>query len=165
MGRDMENLRIYRVSDKYIAFLRTRDSRVQFNKHHARPYIGVVLHVGEFKYFVPMESPKPGHEKMKPGVHILKMDKGRLGLLGFNNMIPVRDDVLISFNIDDEPNAEYASLLRKQVYFCNRNKTDILNKASRTYYDVVNEKNKFLKRISCDFKKLEKACKQFDANR
>ena len=161
----MENLKIYRVKDRYVAFLHSRDSRVQLNKRHLRPYVGVVLHVGEFKYFVPMESPKPAHEKIKPGIHILKMDKGRLGLLGFNNMIPVWDDVLISFNIDDEPSAHYAMLLKKQAYFCNRNKTDILNKASRTYYEVVNSENKFLKEICCDFKKLEKACKQFDPNR
>ena len=161
----MENLKIYRVNDKYIAFLRGRDHRVQLNKHHSRPYVGVVLHVGEFKYFVPMESPKPSHEKIKPGIHILKMDRGRLGLLGFNNMIPVRDDVLISFDINNEPSPDYAMLLKKQAYFCNRNKTDILNKASRTYYEVVNDKNKFLKDICCDFKKLERACKQFDPNR
>lgn len=161
----MENLKIYRVSDRYISFLHTRDSRVQFNKHTSRPYLGVVLRVGEFKYFVPMESPKPNHQNIKPGVHILKMDKGRLGLLGFNNMIPVRDDVLISFNINNEPDAAYAALLKKQASFCNRNKSDIYDKAARTYYEVVNDENTFLKRICCDFKKLEKACKQFDPNR
>ncbi len=62
----MNALRIYRVTDHYIAFLHSRDSRVQFNKQTSRPYVGVVLHVGEFKYFVPMESPKPHHKKIKP---------------------------------------------------------------------------------------------------
>lgn len=112
-----------------------------------------------------MESPKPNHQKIKSGVHILKMDKGRLGILGFNNMIPVKDDALISFDISNEPDSQYAELLRKQVSFCNRNKTEILNKAARTYYAVVNNENKFLVNICCDFKKLEKACKQFDINR
>lgn len=161
----MNALRIYRVTDHYIAFLHSRDSRVQFNKQTSRPYVGVVLHVGEFKYFVPMESPKPHHKKIKPGTHILKMDDGRVGLLGFNNMIPVRDDVLITFDIAEEPDADYSALLQKQAYFCNRNKSEIFGKAARTYYDVVNGKNKFLASISCDFKKLEKACKQFDSNR
>ena len=161
----MESLRIYRVSDKYISFLHSRDYRVQYNKCASRPYIGVVLRVGEFKYFVPMESPKPNHANIKAGAHILKMDKGRLGILGFNNMIPVREDVLISFSIDDEPDADYALLLRKQISFCNRSKTDILSKASRTYYEVVNDENKFLKKICCDFRKLEKACRQFGPNR
>lgn len=111
----MNALRIYRVTDHYIAFLHSRDSRVQFNKQTSRPYVGVVLHVGEFKYFVPMESPKPHHKKIKPGTHILKMDDGRLGLLGFNNMIPVRDDVLITFDIAEEPDADYSALLQKQA--------------------------------------------------
>lgn len=161
----MEALRVYRVLDKYVAFLHSRDFRVQYNKHTSRPYIGIVLRVGEFKYFVPMESPKPNHKNIKPGPHILKMDKGRLGLLGFNNMIPVREEALISFNISDEPNEAYARLLEKQVYFCNRNKTEIFNKASRTYYEVVNKENKFLERVSCDFKKLERASRQFDPGR
>ena len=113
----MNALRIYRVTDHYIAFLHSRDSRVQFNKQTSRPYVGVVLHVGEFKYFVPMESPKPHHKKIKPGTHILKMDDGRLGLLGFNNMIPVRDDVLITFDIAEEPDADYSALLQKQAKF------------------------------------------------
>lgn len=161
----MESLRVYKVSDKYIAFLHSRDSRVQYNKHASRPYIGIVLRVGSFKYFVPMESPKPNHQNIKSGVHILKMDKGRLGLLGFNNMIPVRDDALITLDINNEPDAAYAALLRKQVYFCNRNKAEIFNKASRTYYEVVNEKNTFLSKVCCDFRKLEKACRQFDPSR
>lgn len=161
----MEALRIYRVVDKYISFLHSRDFRVQFNKQASRPYLGVVLYVGDFKYFVPMESPKPNHQNIKAGPHILKMDKGRLGMLGFNNMIPVREEVLIEFDIDEEPDQQYAALLRKQAYFCNRNKADILGRASRTYYEVISGQNTFLKRISCDFKKLEKACKQFDVHR
>lgn len=44
---------------------------------------------------------------------------------------------------------------------CNRMKADIMNHAQMTYFDVVTNKNKFLVNISCDFKKLEKACKQF----
>lgn len=161
----MEALRIYRVSDRYVSFLHKWDYRVQFNKQSSRPYLGVVLYVGDFKYFVPMESPKPNHRNIKAGFHILKMDKGRLGLLGFNNMIPVRDDVLIEFDINDELDPQYAALLRKQAYFCNRNKTDILAKASRTYYEVTSGQNTFLRRISCDFKKLEKAYEHFDVNR
>ncbi len=38
---------------------------------------------------------------------------------------------------------------------------DIFDHASRTYYDVVNRKNAFLQRISCDFKKLERACREY----
>lgn len=160
----METLKIYHVTDKYIRFLKGLDKRVQDNKDRKRPYVGVVLYVGSFKYFVPMESPKPNHAKIKPGRHIMKLDDGKLGLLGFNNMIPVHDEAIIPFNIDDEQDTKYAELLRRQVTVINRNKADIYDHATKTYYNVVNKKNKFLENICCDFKKLESACKRYNPN-
>lgn len=129
----MENLRIYRVSDHYIRFLNKRDSKVQYNKGARRPYVGIVFKFGGFKYFVPMESPKPGHTKIKAGKHILKLDNGRYGLLGFNNMIPVHKDALIDFNIDAEPDTKYRNLLKRQASLCNRMKADIIYRAEQTY--------------------------------
>lgn len=161
----MESLKLYRISDKYIRFLKSRDTRVQDNKDRRRPYVGVVLYVGTYRYFVPMESPKPNHANIKSGRHILKIDNGRLGLLGFNNMIPVHDDALIPFDIDAEPDAKYAELLRRQVSQINRNKADVLHHVSQTYYSVVNKENAFLLKICCDFKKLERACAQYDPTR
>ena len=157
----MENLRIYRVSEQYIRYLNSRDSKVQYNKGNRRPYVGVVLRVGGYKYFVPMESPKPNHVNIKPGKHILKLDKGKMGMLGFNNMVPVHEDALIIMDIDKESDAKYRELLKRQASLCNRMKADILHQASATYFDVVNKKNKFLMGISCDFKVLEMACKKY----
>lgn len=135
---------------------------MQYNKGTRRPYVGIVFAFGGFQYFVPMESPKPNHEKIKPGKHIIKLDGGRYGLLGFNNMIPVHKDALIDFDIDEEPNEAYKNLLKRQVAICNRMKADILNHAQMTYFDVVGRKNKFLMTISCDFKKLEGACRVYN---
>lgn len=160
----MESLKLYRISDQYIRFLKSRDNRVQDNKGRKRPYVGVVLYVGKFRYFVPMESPKPGHAKIKAGHHIMKIADGRYGILGFNNMIPVREEALISFNIDEEPNVQYANLLRRQISFINRHKAEVYDHANQTYIRVVDKSNKFLLTISCDFKKLERACRQYDPN-
>lgn len=160
----MEQLRIYRIQDKYIRFLKAKDSRVQDNKNKRRPYVGIVLVVGSYRYFVPMESPKPNHVNIKPGKHIMKLDNGKLGLLGFNNMIPAPDSALIEFDIDDEPDAEYAELLRRQAAYINRAKADVLNHASQTYYAVTKTNNSFLKRICCDFVVLEKACNRYNPN-
>lgn len=157
----MENLRIYKISEHYIRYLHSRDSKVQFNKGNKRPYVGVVLCVGGYKYFVPMESPKPNHVNIKPGKHIMKLDGGNMGLLGFNNMIPVHKDALLAFDITAEPDEKYRELLKRQASLCNRKKADILNQASATYFDVVNNKNKFLVSISCDFKALETASKKY----
>ena len=160
----MESLRIYRISDHYVRFMNSRDSKVQYNKGTRRPYVGVVFSFGGFKYFVPMESPKPNHINIKPGKHILKLDNGKYGMLGFNNMLPVHKDALIELNIDTEPDLKYRELLKRQAALCNRMKADILNHAQMTYFDVVNKKNKFLMDISCDFKALEAACKTYRKN-
>lgn len=157
----MDNLRIYRVSDNYIRFLHSRDPKVQYNKGARRPYVGVVFNFGGLKYFVPMESPKPNHANIKPGKHIIKLDGGRYGILGFNNMIPVHNDALIEFDINAEPDQKYRELLKRQATLCNRIKADILNHAQMTYFDVVKNSNKFLISISCDFKVLESACKKY----
>lgn len=164
----MEKLRIYRIEDKYIRFLKSRDSRVPDNTHlpnnkgNRRPYVGIVLLIGSYRYFVPMESPKPNHANLKSGVHIMKLDGGKLGLLGFNNMIPVPESALIQFDIDNESDKKYADLLRHQATCINRNKAEIFDRASKTYYRSVNGENKFFSSICCNFRKLEKACKQYD---
>ena len=124
--------------------------------------MGIVFTFAGFSYFVPMESPKPNHANIKAGKHILKLDSGRYGMLGFNNMIPVHKDALITFEIEKEPDAKYRALLQHQAALCNRMKADIMNHAQMTYFDVVNHKNKFLVSISCDFKKLEEACKKYN---
>lgn len=160
----MGSLRIYRIEEKYIRFLRSRDDKVLYNKGR-RPYVGVVLFVGSYQYFVPMESPKPHHQTMKSGPHIVRIDNGKLGILGFNNMVPVPDSALIEFDISDESDEKYADLLRRQAYWIQRHKGIILGHASNTYYKTVQGNNQFYAQICCDFKKLEKACTQYDPNR
>lgn len=157
----METLRLYKISDHYIRFLHGKDSRVQYNKDVRRPYVGVVFRFGGYNYFVPMESPKPNHANIKPGKHILKLDGGKYGLLGFNNMVPVHKDALIQFDIDEEKDVKYRELLKRQVSWCNKMKADILNHAQMPYFGVVNKNNKFLMQVSCDYKKLESACKSY----
>lgn len=160
----MEALRIYRISEKYISFLHGCDRRVQYNKGERRPYVGIVLTVSEFRYFVPLESPKPNHAGMKNGVHIMKLDGGALGLLGFNNMLPVCPEALIPLDIDSEQDGKYAELLRRQASWINRRKADVLDHAARTYRAQVSGTNQFLCRICCDFKKLERASRRYDPN-
>ena len=101
---------------------------------------------------------------MKSGKHLLKIDGGNLGIIGFNNMVPIHNSSLIEFDINSEPDTKYAELLRRQVTWLNKNKAVIYDHANKTYYDVVNAKNKFLVSISCNFKKLENACKNYNPN-
>lgn len=164
--RIMETLRLFKINTKYITFLRGVDKKVQLNKSAKRPYIGIVLEVGGFRYFAPLESPKESHKNIKSAKHLLKIDNGNLGLIGFNNMIPVHNSALIEFDIDLEPDAQYAELLRRQALWINKNKATIYSHANKTYCAAVNSINPhgFYSRVCCDFKKLEKACKNYNPN-
>lgn len=161
----MESLRIYRVTDHYVRFLHKTDSRVMYNKSERRPYVGIVLDVGSYQYFVPMESPKSNHTNLKKSTFIMPIAGGEYGILGFNNMIPIPRTAIIEFDIDAEPDAKYAELLRHQVRAINQNKDDVLHRAARTYrIETTSKAGTFYKRVCCDFKKLEAACKQYNPN-
>ena len=151
----MEPLRLYRVQEGYAQFLHSHDYRVQYNKGERRPYVGVVLTVGGHDYFVPMESPKPNHANIKNNIHILKIDGGKYGLLGFNNMIPAKPHYLISFDIRKEPDPKYRELLKNQLRWCNDHKDAIRERAEKTYRAVTEKKDPFFTKICCDFKALE----------
>lgn len=55
-------LNLYSVSDEYIEYLRNFDNRVYDNKQeiriHTRKYLGVVLSINSFNYYIPFSSPK-----------------------------------------------------------------------------------------------------------
>lgn len=86
----MGKFRFYHVREGYIEFLHKVDNRVQMNKGRKRPYVGIVLSIEGYDYYVPLESPKPNHANIKSGSPVLKLDDGKLGIMGFNNMIPIR---------------------------------------------------------------------------
>ena len=162
----MSRLKLFRVDVDYIRYLYGFDKKVQYNEKESedytikRPYIGVIFKIEECNYFVPLESPKPQHIKLKSNVHIMKINAGKHGLIAFGNMIPINLSQLINFDIDKE-SAPYKSLLQKQFIFCNKHSEDIKKHAVYTYNEVVVKKSKFFKKVCCDFKLLEEKCKLY----
>ena len=95
-------LNLYSVSDKYIKYLMQFDNRIYDNKEdsriYKRKYVGVVLTINDFNYYVPMSSPKKSdyidYEKKiirNDTKTIIRIHEGgRLyGTLRISNMIPV----------------------------------------------------------------------------
>lgn len=149
-----DRLRLYQMREGFVEHLHKVDHRVQFNKGECRPYLGIVLEIGEHHYFVPLESPKPNHAQIKSGAHIMRLDGGELGILGFNNMIPAKQHYLIEFDINELTDIKYKRLLQKQIEFCNKHRLEIRNKAAKTYTNVK-KGIPFFKKVCCDFEKLE----------
>lgn len=161
----MNNLRLYKIDINYIKYLYNFDNRVQFNVNREdeysakRPYLGVVLAMGEFKYFVPLEHPRVSHMSMKNNIFIFKIHNGKYGILGLNNMIPVKEEQLVDFDINKE-NAKYKQILISQYHFCNKHINEIKERAKTTYQKSL--KNSFLKKICCNFKLLEEKCEEYN---
>ena len=160
----MGYLRFYHIQEEYIAYLHRVDRRVQFNKSERRPYVGIVLKVNGHNYYVPLESPKPNHANIKSNGPILKLDEGRLGIMGFNNMVPVKSGQLIDFDIAAMTDKTYQTLLLKQLHYCAKNKGIIERRAINTYTKQIGGNNPFYERVCCDFRSLEAACRRYNPN-
>ena len=59
-------MRLYGITDEYISFIRTRFPRVYSNKEdyriHSRKYLGAVIEMNGYKYYIPLSSPKRKHD-------------------------------------------------------------------------------------------------------
>lgn len=158
----MTRFHFYHIHNKYIRFLQSGENKVLYNKGQRRPYVGIVLKISGMDYFVPLESPKANHANIKSSSPVLKLDGGKLGIMGFNNMIPVPKSALIDFDFDDVYDEKYRLLLVNQLNYCNNNRKLILNRASTTYRKATSGNNPFYEKICCDFKKLERMCRSYN---
>ena len=117
----MEEFKLYSVSDEYVKWLRKDFPNVYSNKinsrTHTRKYLGVVLQIGQYHYYVPMSSPKDsdyqiaGADKVikKSIVPIIRIvvknkngEKELKGTLRISHMIPVPISELELYDLENE---------------------------------------------------------------
>ena len=58
----------YEIDIDYLKYLNEHDSEVYYNlkyKKDLKPFIGIILLVNEFEYFIPLSSAKEKHKKWK----------------------------------------------------------------------------------------------------
>lgn len=72
----MEEFKLYSVSDDYVEWLRKDFPNVYSNKinsrTHTRKYLGVVLQIGQYLYYVPMSSPKDSIIRLQEQIRSLR---------------------------------------------------------------------------------------------
>lgn len=163
-------MKFYTVSNEYIAQLKEVDDKVRHNKT-SRPYIGVVLEVGEFKYLSPLTSHKPKHDEINPRnplifkMHEVGDAQVKLGMLQLNNMIPVLDSEIQLVDLEAQ-SSRYRGLLEKQQLFLRKNSDQIKEKAARLHKKVIanqDDNGLFEVRMSCNFAALEVAVRDLQA--
>lgn len=155
----MKILKLYYIDDEYIDFLRKHDAKVPYNKSQTRPFIGVVYRLNGNIFFAPLSSPKPKHIKMnEKAMDIFKIDKGKLGIVNINNMLPAPIQCLTEVlpQIEEQ---RYRILLTNQITFLNNHKRALLTKVKQ--FQNVYRKGLLpdsIKERCCDFNLLEEKC-------
>jgi len=161
-------MKFYHITDEYINFLRSYDSKVSKNKNESRPYVGVVVQINDIKYYAPFTSPKQKHLKMKNGKDFRKIQGGQYGAINFNNMIPVPESALILIDIKNEPDLKYRRLLQNQYKSVIADLEMITNTASKlrklvlTDDEQLSEYDRRIKSRCCDLKLLERIYTEFE---
>lgn len=160
----MKNFKIVQVDYKYFDYLREFDGKVPYNygKKELRPFIGILFKVNEIEYFAPLSSPKKKHLTMNDGVDFIKIDKGKLGAVNFNNMIPLIKGSYQAIDINSISDSHYRKLLIKQIRWLNRYYIFICDKAKLLYDLYKNEKlNLKVQERCCNFSLLEEKCLKY----
>lgn len=164
------NLFFYDVDTEYIKYLKaTEITKRGFTlvpdieyKNEKKMVCGVVLEINNFKYYVPISS-----YKIQQNNNILiRLDDDKFnpikGSLRFNYMFPVDDQYIIQRDFSKETPGR-AEFLRRQWVYCNSIEDDIKKIAKNTYDSVIAGTDKNLIKVSCDFKILEEAAKNYSS--
>lgn len=166
----MYKIRIYEVQKDYIDYLKSFDELVPAEHPGKKPrkYIGIVFEIDDCKYFAPLFSPKSKHKRMKNDKDFMKINGGKHGAINFNNMIPVHDDALIEYDIENDPDIKYQNILEAQARFIRKNK-DNIRKIAKNLHEIItsnkeehaSEKERLGNRC-CKFKLLEQESKSYE---
>lgn len=177
----MEEFKIYSVSDDYIDYLHTVYPNVYSNKvdqrTHTRKYIGVVLKIENYNYYIPMSSPKStdyqvageGRVIKKSIVPIMRIvtknskgEKELKGTLRISHMIPVPDSELELYNLENEEDSAYKDLVQNEIIYIRKQHSKIQSSAELMYKQKKeNDKTARYVKSALEFEELEKLCDKY----
>ena len=154
-------LQFYTIDTEYLEQLQKIEKKVPL-KQENRPFLGIAFYVQNKYYFLPLSSPKPKHKIMQERDDFIKIQNGILGVINLNNMIPVPISRCKKILLETITDTSYRSMLKKQAIWCNANSEKIITQARELYDRVCYlPNNETLKKRCCNFKKMEKACREY----
>ena len=162
-------LKLFNISDGYIEYLRQEHKHVYSNKEHRRSherkYIGTVLTINNYNYFVPLSSPKDNNYWVKDGNYCIKpdsfvvwhiKDKSELkATLHFEDMIPVPSSEIELYNIREETDENYKAVIFKEIEYIRKKEAKIIKRANVVYKNKVSGNSLPVYRGCLDYKALE----------
>ena len=185
---DFEKFGFYIINAEYLKYLHQNDSEVYYNQtNHTlkKPFIGIVVGLGEYKYFIPMTSAKEKHIKWKniSETHFLlyelvdkecnianqiyknfseKKKMHLLSVLDIKKMVPVPEGAYEFIDFKQFEDIRYRKLFEKEYDFCLQIQEKILTKAEKLYDNQIS--SGVVRKMHCDFKRLEQVSEKWKAN-
>lgn len=179
---------LYNIDTDYLKYLHSVDSEVQFTpekNYDQKPFLGIVVAIDTYTYFIPLTSVKPKHAKWRnvgPAHYLIyeQVKKTELrkrdifkpisdtdalkifAALDLKKMIPVPDGRYSSIDFSSLEDEKYADLLEKEYRFCKKIQSGILSKVTQIYREQKETGKVFP--LYCNFTKLESACTQYSPN-
>ena len=177
----MEQFKLYSVSDEYVEWLRKDFPNVYSNKinsrTHTRKYLGVVLQIGRYNYYVPMSSPKDSDYQVAGDNKVIKKsivpivrivvknsvgEKELKGTLRISHMIPVPESELELYDLENESDGTYKDLVQNEMIFIRKNREKIDSNAKLLYKQkLANDTTAGYVKSALDYKALEGLCDLF----
>lgn len=177
----MEEFKLYSISDEYVEWLRKDFPNVYSNKIntriHTRKYLGVVLQIGQYNYYIPMSSPKDSDYQIAGANKIIKKsivpiirivvkkssgEKELKGTLRISHMIPVPASELELYDMENESDSTYKDLVQNEMIFIRKNREKIIANAKLLYKQkAANDTTAGYVKSALNYKALEKLCNSF----
>ena len=181
----MEQFKLYSVSDEYVEWLRKDFPNVYSNKinsrTHTRKYLGVVLQVGKYNYYVPMSSPKDSDYQIAGANKVIKKsivpiirivvknsagEKELKGTLRISNMILDPESELELYDLENESDETYKDLVQNEMIFIRKNRERIESNAKLLYKQkVANDTTAGYVKSALDYQALEVLCDMFEKHK
>ena len=181
----MEQFKLYNVSDEYVEWLRKDFPNVYSNKinsrTHTRKYLGVVLQVGKYNYYVPMSSPKDSDYQIAGANKVIKKsivpiirivvknsagEKELKGTLRISHMIPVPESELELYDLENESDDTYKDLVQNEMIFIRKNRERMESNAKLLYRQkIANDTTAGYVKSALDYQALEVLCDMFEKHK
>lgn len=163
-------LKWYIADKEYVNYLRKFDDKVENIDYSTKlkPYIGILITINDFNYYVPISSAKEKHYTIKEGMDFVKImqDDKIIGVLNLNNMIPISDNNVKALKykdieeyrefVSDKEKKSYIAFLSFELDLINDKIEKIKKNAMKLYNEKINNPESNVSKRCCDFKLLEK---------
>ena len=154
-------MKLYRVNDNYLNYLRNVDCRVpQIKPGNVRPFVGVVLSINGISYFAPLSSQKKNN---RPDFKVSQGGK-QIATVRTAFMLPIPECAITEIDLASERSKDpkYTSLLINEINFIKQaeNKAKLLGIALKTYEYAMTKRFGY-DRFCIDFLKLEEAMRSY----